>query len=101
MKKNKDLPIKRLLEAKKLTSWAFNVCQSLNLKEVDELLSYYDAIGNFFGAPSCGAKINEELIRLCKKLKNNSDLIYQALNMVSVPENMFKNKLQLKKMDFQ
>lgn len=100
MKKNKDLPIKRLLEAKKLTSWAFNVCQSLNLKEVDELLSYYDAIGNFFGAPSCGAKINEELIRLCKKLKNNSDLIYQALNMVSVPENMFKNKLQLKKMDF-
>ena len=100
MEIHKELTVLKLLHTKKISPLAFRVCQDLNVKNLKSLLAYHNRYANFFASGFCIKKINQELHTFCRQMVSKPDSFFSARQFIPIAENIFKNKRQLKKIDF-
>lgn len=64
--------VSNVLDSSKMSVRAYKVCIDNQLTTIEELYKYYEIHGNFSRLPNCGAKTNDELIKLVGKKKPKS-----------------------------
>ncbi len=61
-----DIEIDKLVLNKKISIRSSNACKGIGLNMLSEVISYFQEHKHFYKIQNCGAKSNDELVRLCE-----------------------------------
>lgn len=96
-----DLTLEQLSILEKLSQRTINVCNATGLKTLSEIFQFKIINSGFLRIRNCGAKSNEELIRICDKYLNffirNSDngdfFVFENANPLSSKEKQIEENV--------
>lgn len=91
-----DISLIKLADVERLSVRATNVCKSINLHTLSEILKYYQEKGSFKDVKNCGRRTAEELEVLCKKYKKISTEVVKD-NTISNINNLNPKKISIVK----
>ena len=77
-----DILLEDLVKSYNLSARSYNVCDQFDLTTYNKILSHYIEHYTFLNLRTCGAKSNQELIKLCHSLKEQ----------IKVPHNFYGNE---------
>ena len=93
-----NLSIETLLNRKQISVRSANICKSVKISNLEELISFYLIEQSFAKIRNCGQQSNDELCSLCRLYINNSIVETEILQTEKNTRDI-KNELSVSKID--